>query len=170
MQSATVEDRTIALVRAHQNEIWRYLRYLGCPGADAEDLTQDTFLAVLRRPFADRGPISTAAYLRRVARNLFLKARERTARRPEPANLDGAEEVWRRFCVRDGGARYVEALRECLGELPGRSHQAIERRYGQGQSRGHIATELGMSVDGVKSLLRRVRKILRECVERRVAT
>ena len=88
----------------------------------------------------------------------------------EPADFDWAEEVWRQFCVRDGGDRYVEALRECLGELPGRSHQAIERRYGQSQSRGHIATELGMSVDGVKSLLRRVRKILRDCVERRVAS
>ena len=37
--------------------------------------------------------------------------------------------------------------------------------YGDGRSRSQIATELRMSADGVKSLLRRVREALRRCVE-----
>ena len=41
------------LVREHQAGVWRYLRVLGCPATEAEDLTQETFLAVLTRPFHD---------------------------------------------------------------------------------------------------------------------
>ena len=33
------------LVREHQADVWRYLRYLGADGHDADDLTQETFLA-----------------------------------------------------------------------------------------------------------------------------
>ena len=36
------------LVREHQAELWRYLRYLGSDAARAEDLVQETFLRVWR--------------------------------------------------------------------------------------------------------------------------
>lgn len=34
------------LVRAHQAGVWRYLRFLGCHPDEADDLTQETFLAL----------------------------------------------------------------------------------------------------------------------------
>lgn len=51
------------LIEAHQAGIWRYLRALGCDASQAEDLTQETFLAVLQKPFQDYNPAATAAYL-----------------------------------------------------------------------------------------------------------
>ena len=39
------------LVRQHQAGVWRYLRFLGCDRPLADDLTQETFLAVLETPF-----------------------------------------------------------------------------------------------------------------------
>ncbi|HEX7449919.1 MAG TPA: sigma factor, partial [Pirellulales bacterium] len=56
------------LIEEHQAGVWRYLRVLGCNAAEAEDLTQDTFLAVLEKPFHDYQRAATAAYLRQVAR------------------------------------------------------------------------------------------------------
>ena len=47
---------TEALVRRHQVGVWRYLRFLGCPPELADDLAQDTFLALMRHPPEDRGP------------------------------------------------------------------------------------------------------------------
>ncbi len=37
------------LVRTHQVGVWRYVRFLGAEAAEADDLTQETFLA-LRAP------------------------------------------------------------------------------------------------------------------------
>ena len=51
-----------SIVRAHQAGLWRYLRYLGCSAHEAEDLTQEVLLAVLRRPFEDHGEKATAAF------------------------------------------------------------------------------------------------------------
>jgi RNA polymerase sigma-70 factor (ECF subfamily) len=69
-----------SLVKNHQAGVWRYLRALGCDPSEADELTQETFVAVLERPFEDYHPAATAAYLRTVARNLFLTARRKLAR------------------------------------------------------------------------------------------
>ena len=62
----------VRLIQAYQAGIWRYLRALGCESSLAEDLTQDTFLAVLQRPFNDVSPAATSAYLRKTALNLLI--------------------------------------------------------------------------------------------------
>lgn len=158
-----------ALIRAHQAGVWRYLRYLGAEPALADDLTQETFLAVLRKPFTQLNPTATAAYLRLVARNLFLKTLRRARSRPEEVDLDAAEEVFAQHAGGDGGAAYLDALRQCLQALTGRVREVLERFYGHAASREQLAQTLGMSEDGIKSLMRRARQALRECIERRIA-
>jgi RNA polymerase sigma-70 factor (ECF subfamily) len=158
------------LVRTHQAAVWRYLRFLGCDEAGADDLTQETFLAVHRRPFEERSPESTAGYLRTVARNLFLM-QVRRGRRQLPTDgfdLDLADEVFARFVRQDGGEAYLDALRDCVAGLSGRARQAVELFYHDDRSRADVARELEMTEDGVKSLLRRTRDLLRKCVEGKV--
>jgi len=149
------------------------LRLLGADEPQADDLTQETFLAVHRKPFEQRSAVETAGYLRTVARNLFLMAVRRDNRQPaaRPAmdHLDIADEVWAGFAGEDGGENYLDALRQCVETLDGRAGEAVERFYHDEQSRAEIAEALDMTEDGVKSLLRRARDILRKCVEKRVA-
>ena len=59
-------------------------------------------------------------------------------------------------------------MRECLQPLRDRSREAIEMHYRQGLGRAEIAARMGMKPDGIKTLLRRTRQLLRECVERKV--
>src|SRR5438132_11609731 len=87
---------------AHRLGIWRYLRFLGCDDAAADDLTQETFLAVARGAGSggrDNGAAvrDVPAYLRGIARNLFLKWVRRSRREPSLEDLDLADEVWSRF-------------------------------------------------------------------------
>ena len=95
------EQDVIRLVREHQTEVWRYLRYLGATAELADDLTQETFLQLLRAPYEDRGPAARAAWLRTVARNLFVKS----FRRPPfaLAELDTIEAAWTGFARDDEG-------------------------------------------------------------------
>jgi DNA-directed RNA polymerase specialized sigma24 family protein len=77
--------------------------------------------------------------------------------------------VFARFARHDGGEGYLDALRECVDGLAGRARQAIELFYHDDLGRTDIAQRLEMTEDGVKSLLRRTRDVLRRCVEGRVA-
>jgi RNA polymerase sigma-70 factor (ECF subfamily) len=158
-----------ALVREHQADIWRYLRYLGAPTNDADDLTQETFLAIARTPFELRSRGETAAYLRTAARNQLLMLRRRQSRQISTVELSAAEAVW----AESAGDRFdgfLELLRTCCETLTGRARQAVDRFYREGRTREQLAGEFEISIDGVKTLLRRTRSILRDCINRRRTT
>lgn len=163
--STIAEQDVVRLVRAHQAEVWRYLRFLGASTELADDLCQDTFVQLLRAPFVERSPAETAAWLRTVARNRYVQS----LRRPPfaAADLDAIEATWTGFAGDDGGDANLARLRECLGSLDGRARQAVQWHYEQRRSRRAIAEQLGIGEDGVKSLLRRTRDWLRRCMARR---
>ncbi len=156
------------LVRTYQAGVWRYLRALGCDASSAEDLTQETFLAVLEKPFTDFNPPATAAYLRTVARNLFISAQRRASRMVAVADLDELDLDWSRWAGDDAGQQLLLTLQECLKALGEKAKQAIELRYREEASRAGIAASLGMSEDGAKNLLQRAKQQLRECIERKL--
>jgi RNA polymerase sigma-70 factor (ECF subfamily) len=164
----TRETEFAAMVREHQAGLWRYLRFLGCEAALAEDLVQETFLAVWRKPFEDRGPQATAGYLRRVAHNLFVSAVRRAKVRPAFRDLAEADRAWAGHAGEDEGDAYRAALRLCLDTLGGKARRALELFYGERGSRKEVGAELGLKPDGVKTLMRRARDALRECIGRRM--
>jgi len=171
LDRATLE----ALIRAHQAELYRYARYLGADGFTAEDVVQDTFLAAAEggSPPADAdNPRLASAWLRGVARNIFLMHCRRSRTSPVKVDsdyLERAEGVWASRFLREGdGFDYVEALRRCLEALPRKQRRVIDLQYVHRKARAEMAALFNMTDDGVKSLLRRIRAILGDCIERRV--
>jgi len=165
-----------ALVKVHQAELYRYLRYLGASPEAAEDLVQETFLAACRSETAPKTDAvrRRAAWLRGVARNLFLAhcRRDRSSPvRADSESLARAEGTWEATFLRGGdGFETLEALRACLRELPERQREVLDLRYRERRSRSALARLLKMTEDGVKSLLRRIRAALAACIERRRRT
>jgi RNA polymerase sigma-70 factor (ECF subfamily) len=164
------------LIDVHQAGVWRYLRYLGASPPEADDLTQETFLELARGRFEHRSAGETAAYLRTTARHALLQARRRLRRGPVVLDLAAAEGVWNALVApvdtsdsNDRWALLIDAARRCVEGLEGRSRQAIELSYREQRTRDDCAAALGMTPDGVKTLLRRTREALRACIERRVA-
>lgn len=159
------------LIARHQEGVWRYLRMLGCEPATADDLTQDTFLRVLRRDtFVQHNDAATSGYLRRTAFNLMVslyrkQGREQTV--SEPAVLD---EIWDRWAGKDlSGNQAVETLRICFGTLTERSQQALRMRFSDGISRVEIGKALNITDHGARNLMQRAKKQLRDCVEAKLA-
>ena len=160
-----------ALVRAHAEALRRYLRLHGCDPALADDLAQETFMHALVKPFEDRGPAATAAYLRSVARFRFLEHQRSLGKRREvelERAADAVDAVWSANERDDEGEGYCEALRECLKRLTGRARKALRLRYGESMSRSQIAVELGLAENGLKTLLQRSRAGLRDCINRKL--
>ena len=69
---------------------------------------------------------------------------------------------------RADGETWIAALRHCVAGLGGRARDVVQRFYGNGDDRQTVATALGMKETGVKTLLQRVRALLRDCVQRRL--
>ena len=164
----TATDPLTTAIRDHARGLWHYLRLLGCPEHHIEDLCQETFLLALQKGLGDRDRRQTGAFLRRTASHLFLRQRHGDRRR---ARLLAAatEQLWQRHCQDDQGSALLDALRDCIDSLPGRARQAVDLAYHQGLDQRCVGQALGLAASGVKSLLRRIRGGLRECVERRLA-
>jgi RNA polymerase sigma-70 factor (ECF subfamily) len=163
-----VEFDLASLVREHQADVWRYLRYLGAAADDADDLMQETFLAVARTPFEVRSRAETAAYLRTAARNQLLMLRRRQGRLICTVELAAAEEVWAETLTAGDSNEFLQALSDCCQALAGRAREAVDRFYRDGESREQLAARFEVTVDGIKTLLRRTRASLKDCIERRL--
>jgi len=156
------------LIQRYQTGIWRYLRSLGCEPSEADDLTQDTFLAVLQHSFIDYGPAATAAYLRKVAYNRMISARRRVGKVTAVENIEQFDKAWEDWAGNDAGEARLEALRECLRELTDRARMALDMRFRDRESRSAIAAALEITEHGAKNLMQRAKQQLRACIERKV--
>ena len=164
------ERSFVRLVRTHQAGVWRYLRFLGCDEEQASDLTQETFVRLWRSGFEERDEARTRTFLRRVARNLVIDASRRARVRPAFRDLEAVEPAWVEHAGDDDGEGYRLALSACLDLLRERARLVLRLFYRDEQSRVEIARTLDMTTDGVKTLMRRARESLRDCIERTVAT
>jgi len=152
-------------IAKHQLGVWRYLRAIGCDAALADDITQDTFLAVLRKPFEFVSDAASAGYLRRVAYHLLITARRRSSRVVVTSSMDTFETDWGRWAGFDSGEDAMDALRECFDRLSDRARTALRMRFSEESSREVIAEALGITEHGAKNLMQRAKQQLRDCVE-----
>ncbi|GIW97555.1 MAG: DNA-directed RNA polymerase sigma-70 factor [Pirellulaceae bacterium] len=171
LQASTVhtELELAELIDRHQVMVWRYLRALGADAALADDLTQDTFLEVIRKPLTQYSDSATASYLRRVAHNLFISRRRREARMTVTDNAEAFEDAWMRWAGFDGGNAAMDALEECFGRLTERAQLALRLRFAEEASRSSIADALGISEHGAKNLMQRAKAQLRDCVKQKIS-
>ncbi|WP_236622065.1 RNA polymerase sigma factor [Novipirellula maiorica] len=158
------------LIERHQRGVWRYLRMLGCDSSTADDLTQETFLRVLRQGnFTQHNDAATAGYLRRTAYNLLVSRHRKHGRVQtvaEPAVLD---EIWNRWAGKDlTGDIAIDALRNCMELLTDRAQSALQMRFRDDISRVEIGAALGISDHGARNLMQRAKQQLRDCVEEKL--
>jgi RNA polymerase sigma-70 factor, ECF subfamily len=157
----------VRLIETYQAGVWRYLRALGCDAARAEDLTQDTFLAVLQRPFQDINPAATAVYLRKSAFNLCISQQRRAGKVTAVEDVEDLDRTWSQWVGggHDQGEAALDALRDCLQGLTERARLALEMRFRGDASRSEIAAKLEITEHGAKNLMQRAKQQLRTCVE-----
>jgi len=155
----------VRLIETYQVGVWRYLRAMGCESSLAEDLTQETFLAILQRPFNDVSPAATAAYLRKTALNMLISHERRAGRVRPVENIELLDQTWTRWAGDDDGEAVLSHLRDCLGRLTDRARLALEMRFRGEHTRSEIATALEITEHGAKNLMQRAKQQLRDCIE-----
>ena len=168
--------RAERLFTEHAPRIYRLMRFFLGNDADAEDVTQQVFLQVVRCLPTFRGESAFSTWLNRVAVNAALAFRKRRAGRRQHETA----EPWAEFAEGGGHARPVQRWRGPLSELIEReTHERIEQAVAglpelyrdvfvladvEERPNQEIAHLLGLSLPAVKSRLHRARLLLRKAL------
>jgi len=144
------------LIEQYQMDVYTTsLRILANP-ADAEDVTQDTFLAAFERMSTYRPGQALSPWLRAIARNRAIDVLRRRARAPELELPPAAGSVEKIALDRLEAAR----VRAALNRLPGRDRALLVLRYWEDQPVESVAYSLGMSEGAARVALLRARRAL----------
>lgn len=140
------------------------LRMTGNP-ADAEDLTQESFISVLRRIGGFRGEAALSTWLYRLTVNQVMMHFRRRRRRPEDQTSDGQVPERGPGVARRVGAHPVIdrlAIERAVSALPPGYRAAFILHDVEGYEHKEVALLLGRSAGTSKSQLHKARIRLRE--------
>jgi RNA polymerase sigma factor (sigma-70 family) len=149
------------LYRAHAAEIYRYVYAVLGNRADAEDVTQTTFVNALRALERGEQPRKPANWLVTIAHNLIRQRFRQQQSRPHQVELD--RDVPTLEPGDDGPS--IEELVRALQRIPDQQREALVLRELEGRSYREIAAILDCSVTALETLLFRARRSLAEELE-----
>jgi RNA polymerase sigma-70 factor (ECF subfamily) len=153
-----------ALFDRYREPIWRFFRRRVSDRSVAEELTQETFLAVLQGAarYEPRAPFRS--YLFGVAFNLLAGARrKRAARGGELRSLDEVEPI----ATAPAPVDTMLDIRHALAALDTGDREILMLREYDDLSYDEIALVVGIPIGTVRSRLFRARQALRERLEAR---
>src|SRR6478735_6037478 len=149
------------LYREHVGEVYRYTYAVLGNHADAEDVTQTTFVNALRALERGETPEDPSRWLTVIAHNLVRQRWRQAAARPtlveletDVADVEEEEEAFE-----------LEELVRALQRIPETQREAIVMRELEGRSYREIATVMALSTSALETLLFRARRSLAEELE-----
>jgi RNA polymerase sigma factor (sigma-70 family) len=149
------------LYRKHAGDVYRYALVVLRNEADAEDVTQTTFMNAYRAMERGERPRQPQNWLISIAHNVCRQRFRQSQRRPNEVVYE--EELAE--AVVDEDAISAEDIRRALGHLAFNQRSALVMRELEGRSYQEIAEILGVSVSAVETLIFRARRALREQLE-----
>jgi len=146
------------IYRRYVQDVYRYALALLRNPADAEDVTQTTFMNAYCAFARGEEPLKPQNWLIKIAHNAARTRYARTARRVKEVPLDDHID---QLAVPDEEKPDVREVLEALGRLPLNQRGALVMRELEGRTYAEIAETLGVSVPAVETLIFRARRALR---------
>jgi RNA polymerase sigma-70 factor (ECF subfamily) len=150
------------LYRKHVGDVYRYALAVMRNPADAEDVTQTTFLNAYRS-FTEKGnrPEKPHNWLIAIAHNVCRQRFRQSARRPAEVSFE--DDI--ADSIPDDEAPTGDDITRALGHLAFNQRAALVMRELEGRSYAEIAEILDLSTSAVETLIFRARRALREQLE-----
>lgn len=169
--SEDAHARFLKLFLTSEKSLLRYVSVMVPYRADAEDVVQQTALALWNR-FEDYDPaLPFEAWAVRFARMEALAFLKRHARWSAFADEALTETLWARHESISGelDQRMIH-LTECLQKLSPEQRDLIEGYYSRDESVPQLAAKVGRSSEAIHKALQRIRQALQKCIERALKT
>lgn len=147
------------LYRAHLGEVYRYAFAVLGNRADAEDITQTTFLNAYRALEQGVRPRKPSNWLLTIASNAIKQRFRQEQARPRQVELD---DRIAHPSVEDDDGPTVGELLTALSKIPPQQRQALVLREFEGRSYAEIAEILSVTTSALETLLFRARRSLAE--------
>ena len=169
--STAKTELLVRLIARHQDELFRYILTLLPNEEDARDTLQETYIALYRKfdEYDRHKPFVAWAY--GFAFLEVLKQRERNQRGTRLLSRELVDHLARERPQHEAVLQArLAALAHCLDQLTPADRELIRRRYQGKSTMDKLVTELGSSRRTLFRQLDRIRRLLFECINRRVAT
>jgi RNA polymerase sigma-70 factor (ECF subfamily) len=150
------------LYKRHVGDVYRYALAVMRNPADAEDVTQTTFLNAYRA-YVEKGsrPEKPQHWLIAIAHNVCRQRFRQTSRRPAEVSFE--DDI--ADTIGDDDTPSGDDIRRALGHLAFNQRAALVMRELEGRSYAEIAEILEVSTSAVETLIFRARRALREQLE-----
>jgi RNA polymerase sigma-70 factor (ECF subfamily) len=150
------------LYQKHAGDVYRYALVVLRNEADAEDVTQTTFMNAYRAFANGERPRTPQNWLIAIAHNVCRQRFRQSQRRPNEVAFN---EELAEAPLEEEERVGAEDIRRALGHLAFNQRAALVMRELEGRSYQEIAEILGLSVSAVETLIFRARRALREQLE-----
>jgi RNA polymerase sigma-70 factor (ECF subfamily) len=159
------------LMADHQPRLSAYIRSLVLDEHSTKDILQETNVTLLKKARDFEAGTSFTAWAFRIAYFEVLTFRRKKGREKLHFNDELVESIAETVeRVSPDYENRLEALGQCIRELPNRQREVIERRYLRSESVQDIASDLGFKPNAASQLLHRARTNLLKCVTKQTAT
>jgi RNA polymerase sigma-70 factor (ECF subfamily) len=167
---ADTYDQFLMLFTGHQQNLLAYILALVHDRQDAQEIFQETSLVLWKAFPTFRRDAAFLPWALGIAKHQVLRQR-RSRRKDRHVFSDAlmailAEEA---AAMAPEIAPRQQALNECMKRLTSRQRQLIEWFYGQELVAGQIAQRWNQSIHAVYKALKVLRRVLLECIERKLA-
>ena len=147
-----------SLYRQYVKDVYHYALALLRNPADAEDVTQTTFLNAYRAYIKGVEVEKPQNWLIKIAHNVARTRYARASRRVKEVPLEEHVEL---IAVPEEDRPDVQGVLDALGRLPFNQRSALVMRELEGRTYAEIADTIGVSVSAVETLIFRARRSLR---------
>lgn len=166
--STAAQQRFLSLFLRSEREIFRYVAALVPNVADAEDIVQQTALALWEKFDAYDPTLPFTPWACRFALNKTRQWIERRQRWQTLLDHGLAEELaQRRQELQPEFEQRMGHLEDCLGKLPDGQRSLVQAYYYERTDVESLAERSGKTVAATYKMLQRIRQALQFCVETR---
>lgn len=167
---ATPSAEFVQLFTHYQRRLFLYILSQVPNPIEAEEVLQETNVVIWSKFSQFREGTNFLAWVSQIATFEVMKHRSRRKRSRLQFSDEFLEAVSREALERsDEFEQRRAALAECLAKLRAKDRKLIEQRYAPGERGKRVAEQLGRPANSVYQSLGRIRKLLMECIQRRLA-
>ncbi len=173
-ESAIDAQRNLQFVRLfaqHEHQVYAYIVSVLANWADADEVMQETSVALWEMFDQFQEGTSFTSWACRIAFYRILRFREKRQRDRHEFDNDFVEAV---ATAAEEEAELFEARRkalgDCVGRLKERDRELLQSCYADGGTIKRAAQKLDRPAKGVYKALARIRQMLFDCVQRKLAS
>jgi RNA polymerase sigma-70 factor, ECF subfamily len=166
----TPSPEFVQLFTHYQRRLFLYILSQVPNPIEAEEIQQETNVVIWSKFTQFREGTNFLAWVSQIANFEVMKYRSRRKRNRMQFSDEFLETVSRDALERsDELEERRAAMVECLNKLRPRDRELIEQRYAPGEKGKHLAEQIGRPANSVYQSLGRIRRVLMECIQRRLS-